>query len=140
MSAEMVVRMRMVPGKRVNMFAFMLVFMCIIMGALGQISMKAGMSQMERINGISELIDVHTIKSIIYNVYVMGGLFLYMISAFLWLGALSTLEVSFMYPLLSLAYVITAIGAFIFLGETITIMRWMGIWLVIAGCFLVTRS
>lgn len=70
----------------------------------------------------------------------MGGLFLYMFSAFLWLGALSTLDVSFMYPLLSLAYVITAIGAFIFLGETITMMRWMGIGLVIAGCFLVTRS
>jgi drug/metabolite transporter (DMT)-like permease len=63
-----------------------------------------------------------------------------MVSAFLWLGALSTLDVSFMYPLLSLAYVVTAVFAIIYLGEIVTLSRWAGISLVVIGCVLIARS
>ena len=126
--------------KRVNMFAISLVMVCIFLGALGQISMKAGMNSMERINGFADLFNPGTAINILKNYYIIGGLLLYVISVILWLAAMSTLDVSFMYPLLSMAYVITAIAAFLFLGETITIIRWAGIALVVAGCFLITRS
>ncbi|MEA1907777.1 MAG: EamA family transporter, partial [Euryarchaeota archaeon] len=54
--------------------------------------------------------------------------------------ALSTPDVSFVYPLLSLGYVITAILAFVFLKETITMERWCGIFLVVVGCCLIIRT
>jgi multidrug transporter EmrE-like cation transporter len=122
------------------MFALSLVMVCILLGALGQISMKAGMNRMERIDGFADLLNPVTATNILKNYYIIGGLLLYLISVILWLAAMSTLDVSFMYPLLSMAYVITAIAAFLFLGETITIVRWAGIALVVAGCFLITRS
>jgi drug/metabolite transporter (DMT)-like permease len=53
---------------------------------------------------------------------------------------MSSLEVSYMYPLLSLGYVVTAALAFIFIGENITLLRWAGIVLILSGCFLITRS
>lgn len=123
-----------------NMFAIGLVLICVVFGALGQISMKAGMRQVQKINGFSDLLDPCTVIEIFSNIYVMGGLLLYMVSAFLWLGALSTLDVSSMYPLLSLAYVVTAVFAVSFLGEVVTLYRWAGIVLVVIGCLLIVRS
>jgi drug/metabolite transporter (DMT)-like permease len=132
----------MVKMKRngLNMFAIGLVLICVVFGALGQVAMKSGMKQMPRINSISDLLDSKTVMAIFGNAYVMGGLILYMVSAFLWLGAMSTLDVSFMYPLLSLAYVVTAVFAIIYLGEIVTFSRWAGIALVVIGCVLILRS
>jgi len=126
--------------KGLNMFAIGLVLICVILGAMGQISMKTGMMQVGQINSLSDLLDPSTAREIFFNSYVMGGLVLYFISAFLWLGALSTLDVSFMYPLLSFAYVVTAVFAVIYLGEVLTLSRWAGILLVVTGCVLIMRS
>ncbi|HWQ19578.1 MAG TPA: EamA family transporter [Methanotrichaceae archaeon] len=126
--------------KRVNMFALGLLIICIVFGALGQISMKNGMNHMDKIDGIKDLFSLSTVAGIMTNQYVVLGLLLYSLSAFLWLGALSTLDVSFMYPLLSLAYVVTAGMAYLYLGESVSLFRWAGIVLVIAGCVLITRS
>lgn len=123
-----------------NMFALGLVLVCVVFGALGQISMKAGMRQVRQIDDASDLLDLSTIVQIFSNFYVVGGLVLYMISAFLWLGALSTLDVSLMYPLLSLGYVVTAFFAMAFLGEIVTYSRWAGIALVVVGCILIVKS
>jgi drug/metabolite transporter (DMT)-like permease len=102
--------------------------------------MKAGMRQVQQISSLSDLLNLSTIMKIFSNFYVIGGLILYMVSAFLWLGALSTLDVSSMYPLLSLAYVMTAVFAMAFLGEVITLFKWAGIALVVIGCVLIGRG
>jgi multidrug transporter EmrE-like cation transporter len=122
------------------MFALMLVLICVLAGAAGQIFWKEGMSGMDKINGMKDLIQVKTFWEIFTNKYILFGIFLYAISVFLWLGAMSTLDVSFMYPLLSLGYVVTAIMAVIYLGEIISLSRWTGIALVVIGCVLILRS
>ena len=122
------------------MFALSLVAICVVFGAVGQILMKTGMSQIGQIGDLGKLISPSTVFSIFTNVYVIGGLLLYATAAFLWLGALSNLNVSLMYPLLSLAYVLAAILAFIFLKEDIILLRWAGIVVVVAGCFMIVRS
>lgn len=127
-------------SENLNLFALGIVMICVLFGAVGQISMKKGMSQIERIESIEKLLNLGTVIKIFENPYVVSGLLLYMIAAFLWLGALSTLNVSFMYPLLSLAYVLTAFFAFFFLGETLPMGRWIGIALVVIGCMLITRT
>ena len=122
------------------MFALGLVVICIFLGAFGQISMKTGMNQLDKVNSISDLISLKMVISVLSNFYVVLGLSFYFIGAFLWLAAMSSLNISFMYPLLSLAYLITAIFAYFYMGETITILRWTGIALVIVGCFLIARN
>ena len=122
------------------MFALTLVLICVLAGAAGQIFWKEGMSGMGRINGISDLLQVKTVCDIFTNKYIILGIFLYAMSVFLWLGAMSTFDVSFMYPLLSLGYIVTAILALVFLGENITLLRWAGIVVIIAGCFMITNS
>jgi len=122
------------------MFALGLVAICIIFGAVGQIMMKGGMTQVGEIGGVGKLLSPSTVFRIFTNPYVLGGLLLYAIAAFLWLGALSTLNVSFMYPLLSLGYVLAAIMGLMLLKEDITLLRWGGIIVVVIGCFMVLRT
>ena len=127
--------------KEVNiMFALTLVIICIFAGALGQICWKHAMSNMATINNTGDILQFKMLFEIFTNKWVILGLILYATSTILWLGALSTLDVSFMYPLLSLGYVITAILAFVFLNEDIALLRWVGIVLVVAGCFLIVRT
>ncbi len=127
--------------KEVNiMFALTLVLICIFAGAMGQICFKRGMSDMDKVNGIRDLLNFEMLFDIIINKYIIFGVFLYGFSFILWLGALSPLDLSYMYPLLSLGYLITAIFAFVFLKEDISVIRWTGIILVVIGCFLISRS
>jgi len=127
--------------KEVNiMFALTLVLICIFAGAMGQICFKRGMSDMDKVNGIRDLLNFEMLFDIIINKYIIFGVFLYGFSFILWLGALSTLDLSYMYPLLSLGYLITAIFAFVFLKEDVSVIRWTGIILVVIGCFLISRS
>ncbi len=122
------------------MFALVLIAICIVMGAVGQILMKNGMSQVGQIGGWNKLLDPGIFANIFTNYFVIGGLVLYAISAFLWLGALSSRSISFLYPMLSLAYVLTAILGSVFLKESISLLRWLGIGLVIIGCYMIFRS
>jgi multidrug transporter EmrE-like cation transporter len=123
-----------------NLFALTLVLICVLAGAAGQILWKHGMSNLDEINGARDLIQIQTIYNIFTDKYVFLGTILYGIALILWLGAMSTLEISFMYPMLSMGYVITAIFAFAFLGEQVGSIRWLGIALVVVGCFLITKS
>jgi len=119
------------------MFALVLVSLCIVLGASGQICMKRGMVEIP-ITSTQDLFS--NIKTIFSSSYVIIGLLFYGVATFLWLGALSQLEVSFMYPLLSLGYVLTAILACVFIHEEVTLLRWVGILLIVCGCFLVIKS
>jgi drug/metabolite transporter (DMT)-like permease len=132
---------RLTSGReRKTMFALSLVLICIFFAAGGQIVMKSGMSQVGEIGSLGQLLNLGTLSRIFINPRILIGLFCYGVSAILWLGALSTLNVSFMYPLLSLSYIITAIVASIFLREEMTLLRWVGIFVVVGGCFLITRT
>lgn len=123
-----------------SVFAITLVLICVLVGAFGQIIWKQGMSSMDKINGFDDLLKFKTISNIIINKYIFLGVLLYGFAFILWLSAMSTLDISFMYPLLSLAYVATAFMAIIFLGEHVSMFRWMGIIMVILGCFFISRS
>jgi drug/metabolite transporter (DMT)-like permease len=122
------------------MFAVMLLVICIFAGAAGQVVWKHGMSTIDRINSTDDLLRWKTIFNIFINKYIIIGIILYVSVFLLWLAAMSTLEISFMYPMLSLAYILTSAMASIFLGEDITSIRWIGTVLVVFGCFLIAKS
>ena len=72
--------------------------------------------------------------------HIVGGLACYVISVVVWIMALSRVEVSIAYPLLSVGYVVNAIAAYYLFGEAVTPMRLIGIGVIIIGVVLVTRS
>jgi len=66
------------------------------------------------------------------------ALLAYAISVAVWVVGLSRLPVSQAYPVLSLGYLITALLAWMLLGESISLERWAGIGLIMVGVILVS--
>jgi uncharacterized membrane protein len=60
------------------------------------------------------------------------------VSYFSFLGALRLADLSLVLPATSISFVITTIGARLFLKETISGMRWAGILLVCLGVALIS--
>ena len=66
------------------------------------------------------------------------GLLAYLVEIFLYTFALYFLDVSVAFPLGSLCFVGVAVLSRIFLGETVSGVRWLGIALILVGTVLVT--
>lgn len=74
------------------------------------------------------------------NFPIISGLFLYVVSVCVWLLVLSRVQVSFAYPMLSIGYIVNAIAAYYLFGEPLTSLRMLGIFIIIAGVYLVAQS
>ena len=100
-------------------------------GALsaGQISLSAGTPALWRTAaGLAQRPDI------------LGGLACYAISVVVWIVALSRVEVSIAYPMLSIGYVVNALLASWLFGEDVNTQRWLGIGVIVIGVVLVARS
>jgi multidrug transporter EmrE-like cation transporter len=69
-----------------------------------------------------------------------GGMLCYAASVCVWVAALSKAPVSTAYPMLSLGYVVVAAVSVAWLGETLTVPKVLGIALICAGVYLMSRS
>jgi multidrug transporter EmrE-like cation transporter len=69
-----------------------------------------------------------------------AGMVCYAASVCVWLAALSKAPVSTAYPMLSLGYVVVAAVSVMWLGESMTPAKVMGIALICAGVVLVSRN
>src|SRR6185312_8877461 len=118
--------------------AFAFLFTGILLNAGAQLLLKAGTNALgvitlTRDNWFSMLWRMaHTAPFI-------AGVACYGVSLLVWIMGLSRVPVSIAYPLLSLAYIINAIAAYFLFGEAMTVMRWLGLGLIIAGVFLIAR-
>jgi len=57
-----------------------------------------------------------------------------------WILALSRVDVSIAYPMLSIGYVVNALAAWSLLGEALTTQRVVGIGIIIVGVVVLSRS
>jgi multidrug transporter EmrE-like cation transporter len=69
-----------------------------------------------------------------------AGMFCYGASVCVWLAALSKAPVSVAYPMLSLGYIVVAGISVLWLGETLSPAKILGIALICVGVVLVSRS
>ena len=69
-----------------------------------------------------------------------AGMVCYAASVCVWLAALSKAPVSTAYPMLSLGYVVVAAVSVLWLGESMTPAKVLGIALICVGVILVSRS
>jgi multidrug transporter EmrE-like cation transporter len=69
-----------------------------------------------------------------------AGMLCYGTSVCVWLAALSKAPVSTAYPMLSLGYIVVTAVSVVWLGETLSLPKVLGIALICAGVVLVSRS
>ncbi len=78
--------------------------------------------------------------SILPRLEIWGGFIVYGLSAVCWLWVLSRAQLSFAYPILSLAFpIVVGLSAVLF-SESISAMRWTGVGLIVVGVSFLSRS
>lgn len=116
-----------------------LILLGVLLNAAAQLFLKQGMRTIGHFDfSLENILPIGT--KVLINPFVLTGLLCYVISVIVWLMALSRVEVSYAYPLLSVGYIVTAFAGQFFFQEALGSVRWAGILVICLGVFLVTRS
>ena len=122
-----------------NFMSFMLVLAGVLLNAAAQLLLKAGTNGIGAFAFSADNLVPVGIK-VASNPFILGGLGCYAVSVVVWIMALSRVEVSLAYPMLSIGYVVNALAAWYLFGEALSAQRMIGIGTIVVGVFLVARS
>jgi multidrug transporter EmrE-like cation transporter len=122
-----------------NALSFSLVLTGVRLDAAAQLLLKAGTNAIGRFDfALANVLPIGL--SVAREPHILGGLACYVVSVVVWILALSRVEVSIAYPMLSPGYVVNAAAAWLLFGEDVNLLRMTGIFVIIAGVVLVARS
>jgi uncharacterized membrane protein len=82
---------------------------------------------------VNEKTVLNSIKDLLASPYMwLGGLF-YVAGTFYWFALLSRYNLSYIYPMTSISYVLAAIAGMFFFKETISFTGWLGMGILFIG-------
>jgi drug/metabolite transporter (DMT)-like permease len=111
------------------------VFGAILFAVLGHLLIKFGLIAAAQTAPRNEAV-VHRLLRYVLQPAVFFGLGIYALGTLLWVLAVSKREISYLFPLSAMNYVLVAIGGMVLFGEAIPAGRWVGILVVVAGVVL----
>ena len=80
------------------------------------------------------------LTTIAFNPWVFFGISLHVGALFVWLWALSRVDISFAYPFLALGYVLVSAMAWHWLGEEINTQRLIAMAIIISGIIVLAKA
>lgn len=122
-----------------NIGTFGFILVGIFLNAIAQLLLKKGTNAVGAIHLTAEnwfSIGVQLATQL----PIIGGLTCYVVSVVVWIIGLSRVDVTIAYPLLSIGYIVNAIGAWYFLGEMMSLQRMLAIGVIIIGVALLVKS
>jgi multidrug transporter EmrE-like cation transporter len=123
-----------------SLITWLLILTGVGLNAAAQLLLKVATKPL----GHFTVFDVNTLNSSILilskSIPFWAGMLCYAASICVWLAALSKAPVSTAYPMLSLGYVVVAFASVLWLGETLSPAKVLGIALICAGVVLVSRN
>jgi multidrug transporter EmrE-like cation transporter len=122
-----------------NLASFSMILTGVLLNAGAQLLLKAGTRTLGVI-GSSGAGFLNTAFSVAFQPFIVAGLACYVLSVAIWIVALSRVDVTVAYPMLSIGYVVNAFAAWWLFGELLTPMRLGGIALILLGVFLLARG
>ena len=108
----------------------------IILTTFGQVFMKQGMIEL---SGFS-MMSPSMLWAMFCNVWILAGILCYCVSSVAWLAALSKLELSFAYPFMSFGFVLVTFMSWIFFHERISLLRLVGVLIIVIGVVIISRK
>jgi len=118
---------------------FVLLLVAIALGTVGQLMLKAGTNAVGPFAfALDNVVPIGTRLAL--EPRILGGIGCYVVSLIVWILALSRVEVSVAYPMVSIGFALNALLAWWLLGEAVTPLRMLGIGVIIVGVYLVARS
>lgn len=113
------------------MKTILLILLNVLLLASGQLLWKKGLTAA---GGIS----LSNILQVFMSPLVVVGLLLYVLATIIWFAVLSRADLSFAYPLQSMAYIVGMIAAWLLLKEVIPVTRWVGALIIMIGVAVVS--
>jgi uncharacterized membrane protein len=121
-------------SKFINRFFIVLV---VVTNTIGNILLGVGMERMPDFY----LVPFLSYLAILFtNWYVVSGTFLLAVWMFGQLSMFTWADLTYVLPVTSSSYVLTAILSKFFLGEKISVLRWLGIVIISFGVMLVSET
>lgn len=122
-----------------NPLSFGLILFGVLLNAAAQLLLKAGTNAVGHFSFSRDNI-LPVGWQLATEPHILGGLTCYVVSVVVWIMALSRVDVSIAYPMLSIGYVVNALAAWWLFGEAVSLTRLMGIGVIIVGVYIVARS
>ena len=122
-----------------NITTFGFIFTGVCLNAVAQLLLKAGTNAVGAIHLTMDNWFATGLK-LATQLPILGGLTCYVLSVVVWIIGLSRVDVTIAYPLLSLGYILNALGAWYFLGEVISLQRMVAIGIILVGVALIART
>jgi multidrug transporter EmrE-like cation transporter len=119
---------------------FLFIITGVLLNAFAQVLLKAGTNALGGAIHVTAQNWFATGLKVFTQIPILAGLCCYGISLIVWIIGLSRTDVTIAYPMLSLGYVVSALGAWMFLGETVSLQRLMAIGVIMIGVALLART
>jgi drug/metabolite transporter (DMT)-like permease len=112
----------------------------LVFEAAGVVFLKKGITQIGEVKTISVVEVLRVVKAGITSPCVLLGVFFEALFFACLLILLGKSDISFLWPLTALSFVMTTFAALIFLGERVSSVRWAGVIFIMIGAALISYS
>ena len=118
-----------------------LILFSVTLAAVAQLTLKHGMNLVtDELAPAKFSLNGPSLRVVIQQPYVWSGLFLFGLSALVWLMVLSRASLSFAYPFASLTYVLILLADRFILHQDVPVLRWAGVAFIVVGIVLVAQT
>ena len=108
-------------------WAIALMILCTAFTSIAQVLYKLAAGKLE-----------FNIISLITNYYLISGMILYLIGAFIMIAALKGGEVSVLYPIIATSYIWVSLLSSYFFNESLNLFRWAGVFAILIGIIFIS--
>ena len=128
------------------MWLILVILLSVGLAATAQLTLKYGVDRVTKqgprgeVSGIVLSEPVGSAIRVAKEPFIWIGLTLFGISAAVWIVVLSRTQLSFAYPFAALTYVFILLFDRIFLKVQQPGLRWAGVFLIVSGIFLISRT
>ena len=118
-----------------------MILLSVALAAVAQLTLKTGMNHVnDELAPATFSLSGRSLRVLVGQPFVWGGLLLFGVSALVWLVVLSRASLSFAYPFAALTYVSILLFDHFVLNEQVPALRWAGVACIALGIFLISRT
>lgn len=118
----------------------LILFIGLLFEAAGVVCLKKGIIQIGEAKMVSAAEVVRVVRAGATNPAVLLGVFFEALFFGCLLALLARSDVSFVWPLTALSFVMTTLAAVLFLSEKVSTVRWVGVVFIMIGAALISYS
>ena len=112
----------------------------LVFESVGVVLLKKGITQVGEVKQVSAAEIIRVVKAGVTSPTVLLGVFFEALFFACLLVLMAESDISFLWPLTALSFVMTTLAALIFLGETVSSIRWAGVVFIVIGAGLISYS